>query len=160
MTNILPNESQNLLTANTIWQALKLWWLYYPVDTTLAKYSSKDYFPSLCIQAGTEEISEAQKNDAPNIPAHLFGAFFQQMHCPCKLKKNTNQKTIKNTKIQQIIHTVCTGSSFSLPLPSVQFHSAGNKRKSQQHSATLLLGSWSSQETRASKWTHIGDVVF
>lgn len=75
-------------------------------------------------------------------------------------KKNTNQKTIKNTKIQQIIHTVCTGSSFSLPLPSVQFHSAGNKRKSQQHSATLLLGSWSSQETRASKWTHIGDVVF
>lgn len=97
MTNILPNESQNLLTANTIWQALKLWWLYYPVDTTLAKYSSKDDFPSLCIQAGTEEISEAQKNNAPNIPAHLFGAFLQQMHCPCKLKKKTQTKKQSKT---------------------------------------------------------------
>lgn len=155
MTNILPNETTySQLTPSG--RALKLWWLYYPVDTTLAKYSSKDCFPSLYFQVANEEISKAQKNNAPNTPAYFCCLFCSK----CTVLANLKKKKIKTAKTQQIIHTVCIGSSYFLPLPSVQFHSAGNKRKSQQHSATLFLGSWSSQETRVLKWIHIVDMFF
>lgn len=73
-------------------RALKLWWLYYPVDTTLAKYSSKDHFPSLYIQVAIEETSEAWKNIAPNTPAY-FCCLFAVNALSWQIKKEKKRKS-------------------------------------------------------------------
>lgn len=103
MTNILPNETTySQLTPSG--RALKLWWLYYPVDTTLAKYSSKDCFPSLYFQVANEEISKAQKNNAPNTPAYFCCLFCSKCTVLANLKKKKNQKRQNPTNYSHCLH--------------------------------------------------------
>lgn len=98
MTNILPNETTySQLTPSG--RALKLWWLYYPVDTTLAKYSSKDCFPSLYFQVANEEISKAQKNNAPNTHAYFCCLFCSKCTVLANFKKKKKSKTPKPNKL-------------------------------------------------------------
>jgi len=75
-------------------------------------------------------------------------AYFAAFSAVTALSSQIKNKTTKKTQTQQINYTHCTDLSFFLPLPSVQFLSAGNKRKSQQRLTTLFPGSWSSQETK------------